>query len=242
MSTEAQRLSVGGLRIDVIRKPIKNLHVGVYPPHGRVRVAAPLAVSDDAVRLAVVTRLPWIKRQRARFAGQSRQSERAYVSGETHYFMGRPYRLRLIEGAPAGRVHVRSSKALDLLVRTGSDRATRERVFLGWYREELRSLAAPMIEKWAAKLALPLPIWGIKRMKTKWGACNVDAGRIWLNLELVKKPLQSLEYVVAHELVHFLERQHSERFVALMDGALPNWRLLRDELNAGPLAHEEWLG
>lgn len=242
MSTEAHRLSVGGLRIEVIRKPIKNLHVGVYPPHGRVRVAAPLAVSDDAVRLAVVTRLPWIKRQRARFAGQPRQSERAYVSGETHYFMGRPYRLRLIEGAPAGRVHVRSSKALDLLVRTGSDRATRERVFLGWYREELRSLATPMIEKWAAKLALPLPIYGIKRMKTKWGACNVEARRIWLNLELIKKAPQSLEYVVAHELVHFLERQHSERFVALMDGALPNWRLLRDELNAEPLAHEEWLG
>lgn len=240
MSTEAQRLSVGGLRIDVVRKPIKNLHVGVYPPHGRVRVAAPLAVSDDAVRLAVVTRLPWIKRQRARFAGQPRQSERAYVSGETHYFMGRPYRLRLIEGAPAGGVHVRSSKALDLFVRTGSDRAGRERVFLSWYRDELRSQAMPLIEKWAAKLTLPLPTWGIKRMKTKWGACNVDAGRIWLNLELVKKPPQSLEYVVVHELVHFLERQHSERFVALMDGALPNWRLLRDELNAEPLGHEEW--
>lgn len=240
MSTEAHRLSVGGLRIDVIRKPIKNLHVGVYPPHGRVRVAAPLSVSDEAVRLAVVTRLPWIKRQRARFAGQPRQSERAYVSGETHYFMGRPHRLRLIDGAAAGHVHIRNSKALDLFVRTGSDRATRERVFLGWYREELRSLATPMIEKWAAKLVLPLPIWGIKRMKTKWGACNVDAGRIWLNLELVKKPHQSLEYVVVHELVHFLERQHSDRFVSILDQAIPTWRLLRDELNAEPLSYEEW--
>lgn len=240
MSTEAHRLTVRGLHIDVIRKPIKNLHVGVYPPHGRVRVAAPLAVSDDAVRLAVVTRLPWIKRQRARFAAQPRQSERAYVSGETHYFMGRPYRLRLIEGAPAGRVHFRNSKALDLFVRTGSDQATRERVFLGWYREQLRSLATPVIEKWTTKLALPQPSWGIKQMKTKWGACNVDGGRIWLNLELIKKPPQSLEYIVVHELVHFLERRHSERFVALMDGALPNWRLLRDELNAEPLAHEEW--
>jgi len=242
MSTEGHSLSVGGLRIYVIRKPIKNLHVGVYPPNGRVRVAAPLAVSDDAVRLAVVTRLPWIKRQRARFAAQPRQSERAYVSGESHYFQGRRYRLNLIEGAPAGRVHLRNSKALDLYVRAASDRATRERVFLSWYREELRSEAAPVMEKWARKLALPLPIWGIKRMKTKWGACSVDAGRVWLNLELVKKPPQSLEYVVVHELVHFLERQHSDRFVALMDGALPNWRLLRDELNAEPLADEEWHG
>lgn len=242
MSTEAQRLSVGGLRIDVIRKPIKNLHVGVYPPHGRVRVAAPLAVSDDAVRLAVVTRLPWIKRQRARFAAQPRQSERAYVSGETHYFMGRPYRLRLIEGARAGHVHVRSSKALDLFVRTGSDRAIRERIFHKWYREELRLQATPLIEKWSAKLVLPQPVWGIKRMKTKWGVCNVNAGRIWLNLELAKKPPQSLEYVVVHEMLHFLERQHSDRFVALMDGALPNWRMIRAELNAEPLADEEWPG
>lgn len=241
MSTEAHRLSVGGLYVDVVRKPIKNLHVGVYPPHGRVRVAAPLAVSDDAVRLAVVTRLPWIKRQRARFAAQSRQSERAYISGETHYFMGRPYRLRLIEGAPAGRVHIRSAKTLDLFIRNGSDRAARERVFLSWYRDELRSHAAPLVEKWASKLPVSMPVWGIKRMKTKWGSCNVDAGRIWLNLELAKKPPQSVEYVVAHELVHFLERQHSERFVALMDSALPNWRVLRDELNAEPLAHEEWL-
>lgn len=240
MSTEGRRLSVGGLRVDVVRKPIKNLHVGVYPPHGRVRVAAPLAVSDDAVLLAVVTRLPWIKRQRARFAAQPRQSERSYVSGESHYFQGRRYRLNLIEGAPAGRVHVRNSKTLDLYVRAGSNHETRERVFLGWYRDELRSQATPVIEKWAAKLGLSLPIWGIKRMKTKWGGCSVDAGRIWLNLELVKKPPQTLEYVVVHELVHFLERRHSDRFVTLMDGALPNWRLLRDELNAEPLADEEW--
>ncbi|NQE63658.1 M48 family metallopeptidase [Caulobacter sp. RHG1] len=240
MSTEAHKISVGGLRIDVVRKPIKNLHVGVYPPHGRVRVAAPLAVSDDAVRLAVVTRLPWIKRQRARFADQPRQSERAYVSGETHYFMGRPYRLRVIEGAPAGWVQVRSVKALDLYVRSESDRDTRERVFLSWYREELRSQAAPMIDKWVIKLDVPPPVWGIKRMKTKWGTCSVDAGRIWLNLELVKKPSRTLEYIVVHELVHFLERQHSDRFVDLMDKSLPNWRTLRDELNAEPLADEDW--
>ncbi|RWN31097.1 MAG: M48 family peptidase [Mesorhizobium sp.] len=242
MSIEAHQITVGGLRVDVVRKPIKNLHLGVYPPHGRVRVAAPLAVSDEAVRLAVVTRMGWIKRQREKFDAQSRQSARSYVSGESHYFLGQRYRLTLIEGTAAGRVHVRNSRSLDLYVRAGSDQAARERVFLGWYRREMRSRAEPLIEKWADKMDIPMPSWGVKRMKTKWGTCNIEARRIWLNLELIKKPPACLEYVIAHELVHFFERNHTERFVALLDNLLPNWRLVRDELNAEPLAHEDWDG
>jgi predicted metal-dependent hydrolase len=240
MNIEAQQIIVGGLDVDVVRKPIKNLHLGVYPPHGRVRVAAPLAVSDDAVRLAVVTRMGWIKRQRAKFTAQPRQSERAYISGESHFFLGQRYRLNLIEGARAGQVHVRNSRSLDLNVRSGSDAAVRERVFLDWYRAELRSRIGPLIHKWASVMDIPAPTWGIKRMKTKWGTCNIEARRIWLNLELIKKPPQCLEYVVVHELIHFFERRHSEYFVELLDSRLPNWRIVRDELNAQPLAHEEW--
>lgn len=240
MSTEARQITVGGLRVDVVRKPIKNLHLGVYPPHGRIRVAAPLTVSDDAVRLAVVTRMGWIKRQRAKFDAQPRQSERAYVSGESHYFLGQRYRLNLIEGARAGKVHVRNSRTLDLYVRNGSDVAIRERVFLTWYREELRNRLSPLVDKWTATMEIPVPAWGIKRMKTKWGTCNIEARRIWLNLELIKKPPQCLEYIVVHELAHFFERNHSDRFVAFMDRLLPKWRSLRDELNAEPLSHEEW--
>lgn len=240
MSTEAHQITVGGLRVDVVRKPIKNLHLGVYPPHGRVRVAAPLAVSDDAVRLAVVTRMGWIKRQRAKFDAQPRQSERAYVSGESHYYLGQRYRLNLIEGARAGHVHVRSRRSLDLHVRNGSDATVRERVFLGWYREELRGRIAPLIDKWASAMEIPEPAWGIKRMKTKWGTCNIEATRICFNLELIKKPPQCLEYIVVHELAHFFERNHNDRFVAFMDRLLPQWRALRDELNAAPLSHEEW--
>lgn len=145
-------------------------------------------------------------------------------------------------GCPAGRVHIRNSKALDLYVRTGSDRATRERVFTGWYRETLRSYLSELAGDWAVKLAVPTPVLGIKRMRTRWGACSVESRRVWLNLELAKKPPQCIEYVLVHELAHFLERQHSDRFVGLMDQALPNWRQLRDELNAQPLAHEEWVG
>ncbi|MGF6230989.1 putative metal-dependent hydrolase [Inquilinus ginsengisoli] len=240
MNTESRQITVAGLRVDVVRKPIKNLHLGVYPPHGRVRVAAPLAVSDEAVRLAVVTRMAWIKRQRAKFDSQPRQSQRSFISGESHYFLGQRYRLSLIDAAPAGRVHVRNNRTLELHVRSGSDRAARERVFLGWYRQELRLHAAPLIEKWAAAMEAPIPVWGIKRMKTKWGTCSIESQRIWLNLELIKKPSRCIEYIVVHELTHFFERHHSEQFVARMDQALPQWRSLRDELNAEPLAHEEW--
>lgn len=240
MSIEARRITVGGLQVDVVRKPIKNLHLGVYPPYGRVRVAAPLTVSDDAVRLAVVTRMGWIKRQRAKFDAQPRQSERAYVSVESHYFLGQRYRLNLIEGARVGKVHVRNSRALDLHVRSGSDATVRERVFLAWYREELRDRLASLIDKWATAMEIPVPAWGIKRMKTKWGTCNIEARRIWLNLELIKKSPQCLEYIVVHELAHFFERNHTDRFVAFMDRFLPQWRALRDELNAEPLSHEEW--
>ena len=240
MNIEAHRIEVGGVHVDVVRKPIKNLHLGVYPPHGRVRVAAPLGVSDEAVRLAVVTRMSWIKRQRAKFDAQPRQSERTYVSGESHYFLGQRCRLTLIEGAPTGRVRVRNSQNLELHVRNGSDTSVRQRVFLTWYRRELRNRAEPIIEKWSAEMGILVPAWGIKEMKTKWGTCNIEAKRIWLNLELIKKPPQCLEYIIVHELTHFFERNHSDRFVALLDVSMPNWRTLRDELNVQPLAHEEW--
>jgi predicted metal-dependent hydrolase len=240
MSTEGRQIMVGGLQVDVVRKPIKNLHLGVYPPNGRVRVAAPVGVSDEAVRLAVVTRMGWIKRQQAKFDAQPRQTQRAYVSGESHFFFGQRYRLNKIDGAPAGRVHIRNSRMLDLYVRSGSDQVIRERVFQDWYRRELRTRAVPLMETWAHAFGIDLPKWGIKRMKTKWGTCNIQAKRVWLNLELVKKPPQCLEYVIVHELAHLFERNHSDRFVALLDQKLPQWRLIRDELNAEPLAHEEW--
>ena len=240
MSTEAKQITVGGLRVDVVRKPIKNLHLGVYPPNGRVRVAAPIGVSEDAVRLAVVTRMGWIRRQKARFGDQPRQSERAYVSGESHYFFGQRHRLSLIEGARAGHVQIRNSRTLELHVQTSSSQAVRERVFLAWYRHQPRERAMPLVESWSKAYGVSVPELGIKKMRTKWGSCNIEARRIWLNLELAKKPLQCLEYVIVHELAHFFERNHSDRFVALMDQMMPQWRVVRDELNGEPLAHEEW--
>ena len=231
---------VSGLSIQVVRKDIKNLHLGVYPPHGRVRVAAPLRVSDSAVRLAVIDKLGWIKRQRARFDAQPRQSEREMVSGESHYFLGQRYRLRVIRCSGPAKVIVRGQGKMELHVRGELTAGQREKVLLGWYRQRLKELIPPLLEKWQNVLGVWPEEWAIKKMKTKWGACNVEARRVWLNLELAKKPVQCLEYIIVHELVHLLEKHHSEKFSALMSDFLPQWKARRAELNAAPLAHETW--
>ncbi|MBY0382308.1 MAG: M48 family metallopeptidase [Xanthobacteraceae bacterium] len=240
MNISQRNITVSGMKIDVVRKDIKNLHLGVYPPHGRIRVAVPLTVSDDAVRLAVITRLRWIKRQQTRFKCQDRQSKRDYVSGESHYFLGKRYRLQISEHNGRSKVAVRNASRIDLLTRGRSSKVERERIFMTWYRKELRLLAAPIIEAWAHKLDVPTPKWGIKRMKTKWGTCRIEARRIWLNLELIKKPAQCLEYIIVHELIHFLERHHNDHFVSLMDQHMPLWRHHRSVLNSAPLAHDDW--
>ena len=232
-------MTVGGVEVAVVRKAIKNLHLGVYPPNGRVRVATPLAVSDEAVRLAVVGKLGWIKRQRARFAAQPRQSRREMVSGETHFFQGRRYRLRVIKREGVQQV-VRRSKFIELHVREDSTVTQRQRILQQWYRQHLRELVPTMIVKWQRVLGVQASEFGIKKMKTRWGTCNIQARRIWINLELAKKPVSCLEYIVVHELCHLLERNHNDRFTALMDKYLPTWRMSRKELNSEPLANECW--
>ena len=233
-------LIIGSLEIEVVRKDIKNLHLGVYPPEGRVRIAAPLRVNDEAVRLFAISKLSWIKRQQAKFEKQRRQSERDYVSGESHYFKGRRYLLNVVYQQSAPKVVVRNKTHIDLYVREGSDRERREQVLLRWYRRQLKKELPELIAKWQDIIGVEVQNWGIRLMKTKWGTCNVEAGRIWLNLELVKKPPRCLEYIVVHELVHLLERHHNERFVAYMDEYLPQWRACRDELNEGILGHTKW--
>jgi len=240
MSTEIRRFTVSGIAVEVVRKDIKNLHLGVYPPQGRVRVAAPLVVSDEAVRLAVIDKLGWIKRQRAKFAEQPRQSQREMVNGESHYFLGKRYRLRVHEQDGPARVAVRGIASLDLFARPGTTPEQREAILLRWHREQLKALIPPLLEKWQPVLGVQVADWGIKKMKTKWGSCNIAARRIWLNLELAKKPVQCQEYIVVHELVHLLERHHNERFTALVEAHMPLWRQYREMLNKSPLGHEEW--
>ncbi len=237
---EKHQITVHGLVVDVVRKDIKNLHLAVYPPHGRIRVAAPLRVNDEAVRLFTISRLGWIERQQAKFQGQERQSAREFVSGESHYYQGHRYLLNVEERAGVPAISIRNNKYLDILVRPGSDTAEREHVLTNWYRRQLKAEITPLIPKWEEIIGVQVAEWNVKQMKTKWGTCNIEARRIWLNLELSKKPQHCLEYIIVHEMVHLLERHHNEQFTAYMNRFLPLWQHYREELNRAPLGHETW--
>ncbi|MBX5468871.1 MAG: M48 family metallopeptidase [Thermoleophilaceae bacterium] len=232
-------ITVGDLNVDVVYKDIKNLHIGVYPPLGRVRVAAPAHLDDDAIRLAVVQRFPWIKRQRRQFQEAARQSEREMVTGESHYVWGRRLRLKVVERPGRPHVEVDGGRVV-MYVPPGTDTADRTRVLQRWQREQLRHEIAALIDKWEPRIGRKVAGWSIRRMKTKWGSCNRETAQLWFNLELAKKHPRCVEYLVVHEMVHLLERGHGERFTTLMDEFLPDWRQRRDELNDAPLAEERW--
>lgn len=240
MSTDHHEIRIAGITVEVVRKEIKHLHVGVYPPAGRVRVAAPLRLDDEAVRLAVVSRLGWIRRKQNGFTGQDRQSQREIVSGESHYYLGRRYLLTVKECDGAAQLRIVGKSSMELRVPSGFDHARRDAVLQRWYRRQLKGLLPALLTKWEPRVGRTASEVRIRRMKTRWGSCNAQARRIWLNLELIKKPVACLEYVLVHELVHLHERHHSDRFMELMDSLLPQWRVHRDELNRAPLAHEEW--
>jgi len=234
-------LVIGGLDVDVIRKDIKNLHISVMPPHGRVRVATPFHVNDDRVRSAVVTKLAWIKKQQSDFEKQPRQSEREMVAGESHYFFGRRYRLEIVEVIGKSKISIKGNNTLLLSVAPGIDKVKQLKILDEWYREQLKERLPLLLAKWQTIVGEEANFCGIRKMKTKWGSCNTTDKRIWLNLELAKKPPECLEYILVHELVHLLERHHNRRFKAFMDEFMPNWALHRETLNSSPLANENWI-
>lgn len=238
--TEKNIIEVSGLSVEVVRKDIKNLHVGVYPPNGRIRVAAPLRLDDEAVRLAVISRLGWIRRQQKGFDQQVRQSQREMVTGESHYYKGRRYLLDVVEQDGPVSIRIVNNKTIVLRIRPGTDRDDREAALLRWYRRRLREQIPQLLTKWGPKVGVEIADVRIKKMKTRWGTCTSEDRRIWLNLELIKKPAPCLEYILVHEMVHFLERNHNDRFRDLMDKLMPQWQIHREELNRSPLAHEEW--
>ena len=231
-------VTIGNITLDLQRKEIKNLHISVLPPEGKVRVSAPLQLSDTAIRMAVVKRLAWIRQQQADFAAQPRQSEREMCTGETHYLWGRGYRLDVAPAA-GNSVKLKGGKIV-LTSRKDTSPEKRQLILQDWYRTILRKRVEPLIQEWQERLGVTPTFVGIKRMKTKWGSCNPNTGRIWLNLELVKKPPECLEFIIVHELTHLLERHHNERFMALMYQHLPKWTEYRRTLNKAPLAYDRW--
>ncbi|MHB8210127.1 MAG: M48 family metallopeptidase [Acidithiobacillus sp.] len=233
MGTETFTLRVNDLSVLVVKKPIKNLHLGVYPPTGWVRVAAPLRLSEEAIRAAVLSRLSWIRKQQRKFLGQERISPREYVSGESHYYLGRRYRLRIHATTQAGRIELTHAHYIDLHCRQGASKDLKERLVQAWHRQSLQERIPELIAQYEPILRVKVAEWGIKRMKTRWGTCNIRARRIWLNLDLAQYPEPCLEYVVVHEMTHLLERLHNDRFKGILDRVMPHWRQVKDKLKEG---------
>ena len=229
MNPTPKQITVEDLVITVVRKNIKNLNLSVHGPDGRVRVSAPRQTSEATIRQVVQERLEWIRRQQKRLANMAEPAAPHYASGEPVDYLGQTYPLNVIESAGRPKAVLHAGQ-LDLVVPPGSTAAMRQRILEAWYRAQLKLLIPQLIAHWEPVMGVQVAAWGVKRMKTKWGTCNIRARRIWLNLELVKLPPATLEYVVVHEMTHLLERLHNARFKALLDGFLPGWRTLRKSL------------
>jgi predicted metal-dependent hydrolase len=234
-----QQINIGGISVDVEFKDIKNVHLSVYPPTGRVRIAAPARMSIDTIRLYAIAKLGWIKKQQKKLQEQQRETPREYLDRESHYVWGRRYLLKVQEADQTPSVELKHNQMV-MTVRPDAGKEKKEDVVASWYREQLRLAMSPLIAKWEALMGVKSSRIFVQRMKTKWGSCNPHSRSIRLNSELAKKSPECLEYVIVHELVHLLEPTHNNRFVALMDKFMPQWRQFRDELNRMPLSHQEW--
>lgn len=234
-----QRLELGNINIEVEQKDIKNIHLSVYPPNGRVRIAAPNRMEMDTIRVFAINKLQWIKKQREAFKNQERETKRGFTDRESHYFQGKRYLLKVIEQDSKPKVILKHSE-IELYIRPNTTTEKRKEIIDEWYRSEMKKILPKMIAKWEKKIGVKTNDFGVRLMRTKWGSCNIEAKRIWLNLELAKKPLECLEYIVVHELVHLLERNHNARFVHYMNEFMPKWKFYRDELNRLPFRHTDW--
>jgi len=241
MSTSSHIITVSDIPVEIIRKDIKNIHLGVYPPEGNVRISVPGHIADDSVRLVIVSRLSWIKKRQGEFKKQPRQTKREYVSGESHYYQGRRYLLEVEEKQGRHSLMLKNSSKMLLQVSPGTTRENRARVVNDWYRQQLKNAIPKLLEKWQPAIGKEAKTWGVKKMKTKWGSCNIRDARIWINLELAKKSPECLEYILVHELIHLHERHHNDNFRHLMNKYLPKWKQARDVLKSEPLSHEDWV-
>jgi len=232
-------IQLGDITVEVVQKEIKHLHLSVYPPDGRVRVAAPLRMDVETIRVFVIARLDWIKQQQNKMRSQARKTPREYLDRESHFVWGRRYLLRVVEADASPAVELAHSTMI-LRVRPGTDTARRRSIVDAWYRQQLKDAVPPLLARWEPILGVKAQRFFVQRMKTRGGSCNPREGHIRLNTELAKKPPECLEYVLVHELVHLLEPSHNARFTALMNQYLPQWRPLRQRLNELPIPHDEW--
>ena len=234
------QIIIGDIQIDVVLKRIKNIHLSVHPPDGRVRISAPAKMDFNRIRSFAFSKIEWIKKKQKKIQNRVTLPPKQFITGETHFFLGKSYDLNVFEGKIKPDV-VLNENSIDLYVKKNSDIRNRFSVLESWYRYNLNIIALELIRKWEKIMDVSIDEFRIKKMKTRWGTCNRKAKRIWLNSELAKRPIQSIEYIVVHELIHLLERNHNERFYALMTNFLPDWKSYRKELNSFPVSAENFM-
>lgn len=233
------QLQLGDLALDVVRKDIKNVHLSVHPPSGKVRIAAPERMTLDNIRVFAIAKLPWIREQQQKMLEQERESPREFLDRESHYVWGKRYLLKIIERDEPAGVHMSHSRLI-LQCRRGADQARKQAVLEEWYREQVKAGAPALLAKWEPLIGVQVARLFVQRMKTKWGSCNHRAGTIRLNTDLAKKPRDCMEYILVHEMVHLIEPTHNARFIELMNWFLPNWNSRQQMLNRLPVRHESW--
>lgn len=224
-------VEVANISVEVEWKNIKNVYLTIYPPNARVHVSAPIGMTEEAVRLFLITKITWINQRVSQILDQSRQTPREYVSGENHYFKGHRYRLKVLYHNAPAKVEIQGNEYIKLYVREGATEERRAEVLREWYRSELKLMLHPLITKWEKLLEVSVNKWEVKQMKTLWGSCNHRTRNIIFNLELIKKPLPCIEYIVVHELLHIRVRLHNEEYTALLNRNFPNWKQLKEDLN-----------
>ena len=233
------QVKLGDIAVDVVLKDIKNVHLSVHPPTGRVTISAPSRMSLDTIRVFAISKLSWIKQQQRKLQEQERETPREYLDRESHYVWGKRYLLKVIEADQPPSVELSHSRMV-LRVRPGTDLAKRQVILEVWYREQVKQAVPPLVAKWEPLIGVKVARIFVQRMKTKWGSCNHHAHTVRLNTDLAKKPRECLEYLVVHELVHLLEPTHNTRFIALMARFMPKWQSHRQILNRLPVRHEHW--
>jgi len=233
------QIELGDIAVDVVQKDIKNIHLSVYPPAGKVRISAPLRMDIDTIRVFAITKLDWIKRQQQKLRDQARETPREYLDCESHYVWGKRYLLKVIEKDTAPEIDLKHNKLL-FQIRPGTSDGKKQEILEAWYREQVKEIVPLLIAKWEPLMGVKVERFFVQRMKTKWGSCSPNSKRIRLNTDLAKKPPECLEYIVVHEMTHLLEPTHNSRFITLMDQFMPKWRFYKEELNRLPVRHESW--
>lgn len=228
------QIIIANIPVEVVKKKIKNMHLYVLPPDGHVRVSVPASLSDEVITMFVRTKIGWIRKQREKFQNQPRQAKREYVSGETFYVWGKQYYLQVVYSYSGNSLVLSGDKAI-LTVRKESTVKQRENYVRGWYRTQLKEKINQLLPKWEQITDLHPSSWQTKYMTTKWGTCNTQTRKIWLNLQLAKKPVECLEYVLLHELAHLQVKNHGPEFVAILDQYMPFWRDIKKSLNDSTL-------